>query len=114
MFSREPLELQIIAFYDELEVGNALDTHIKKHKLGILLFTLGNIHPKYRSSLKVINLVLFATAPFIDSEKHGIDKILQPFISDLNTLATDGINVVVRGQEKKSMVHCLHLASRSA
>ena len=51
LFSTDPFALQIIAFYDELELCNPLGTHIKKHKLGIVLFTLGNIHPKLRLQL---------------------------------------------------------------
>ncbi len=65
LFSSDPFALQIIAFYDELELCNPLGTHVKKHKLGILLFTLGNIHPKFRSCLRAISLVLAATAPVI-------------------------------------------------
>ena len=48
------LILQVIAYYDELEVVNP---YVKKHKLGCLFFTLGNIRPQYWSSLKAINLV---------------------------------------------------------
>ena len=52
-------------------VCNPLGTHTKKHKLGIVLFTLGN---KYRSTLRTINLVACAVHPLI--VKHGIDCIL--------------------------------------
>lgn len=45
LFSSDPLALQLIMFYDELEVCNPLGTHVKKHKLAIVLFTLANIHP---------------------------------------------------------------------
>lgn len=51
--------------------------------------------PKYRSQLRLINLAIVATAPVI--EKHGLDKILQPFIDDLNTLAIEGITFPVNG-----------------
>ena len=57
MFSSDPNSLQIIAYYDELEFVNLIGSYVKKHKLGCLFFTLGNIRPKYRSSLKAINLV---------------------------------------------------------
>ena len=56
LFSSDPSALQIIAVFDELELCNPLGTHVK-HKLAIVLFTLGNIHPKYRSSLRVIHLL---------------------------------------------------------
>jgi len=83
--------IQIIAYYDELELCNPLGTHTKKHKLGIVLFTLGNIPPKLRSTLTAINLALCATRPVI--EKHGIDAILEPFIQDINILSSEGIKV---------------------
>lgn len=75
LFSQDPFALQIIAYYDELELCNPLGTHVKQHKLGIVFFTLGNIHPKFRSSLRAINLALCAAVPVI--EKYGIDQILQ-------------------------------------
>ena len=87
-FSKDPLALQIIAYYNEVEVCNPLGTHVKRHKLGIVFYTLGNIHPKYRSSLRMINI---ATVPVI--EKYGLDQVLQPFIKDLNLLATQGLTI---------------------
>ena len=98
LFSSDPLALQILAYFDELEVCNPLGSHIKKHKLGIVFFTLGNIRPKFRSSLKAIHLVAVATSPVI--EKHGLNKILEPFITDLNNLATTGVQVKVHGREQ--------------
>jgi len=71
---------------------------VKKHKLGILLFTLGNIDPKFCSPLRVIHLVIAAASPVI--EDHGLDPIMEPFIRDLKTLATDGISVSVNGVER--------------
>ena len=59
--------------------------------LGIVFFTLGNIAPKYRSQLKIINLTIVATVPVI--EKHGLDAILKPFLDDVNTLSTTGIEI---------------------
>ena len=36
LFSKDPFALQVIAHYDELEVTNALGSHVKKHKVGIV------------------------------------------------------------------------------
>ena len=93
LFTQHPDALQILAYFDEVELCNPLGTHVKKHKVGIVMFTLGNIHPKYRSTLRVIHLVLVVTTPII--EKYGMDLILQPFIRDLKLLATKGITVQV-------------------
>lgn len=52
--------------------------------LGVVYYTLGNIHPKYRSQLDSIQLLAIATYPVI--KKHGIDAILEPFLQDLKYL----------------------------
>lgn len=79
LFSQDSTPLQIVAYYDELEICNPLGSHIKKHKLGIVFYTLANISPHLRSQLKMINLAIVASVPII--EKHGLDKILQPFLN---------------------------------
>ena len=56
---------------------------------------MGNVAPKYRSQLRLINLAVVATVPII--EKYGLDSVLKPFITDLNTLATTGISLSVGG-----------------
>ena len=91
--------MQLIAYYDEVDICNPLGSHIKKHKLGIVLYTLRNIAPKYRSQLKVINSAIIATVPVI--EKYGLDKVLEPFIADLNALAMSGLTVSV-GDEPRT------------
>ena len=72
-----------------------MGTHTKKHKLTIILFTLGNIPSKYRSRLKVINLVTCATCSVV--EEHGIDAILKTFVDDLIVLAFQAITLSVDG-----------------
>jgi thymidine kinase len=95
IFQNHPCALQILAYYDELELCNALGSYVKKHKVGVVFFVLGNIHPKHRSRLQAINLVSIATAPVI--QKHGIDEILRPFVDELNALSSSGIDVLVNG-----------------
>ena len=98
IFSHDPQALQIIAYFDELEICNPLGSHVKRHKVGIVFYTLGNIAPIYRSQLRLINLAIIATVPII--EKHGLNKILEPFISDLNVLSTKGVNVTISGVQR--------------
>ena len=45
---------------------------------------LGNIHPKYRSSLKAIQLIAVITNPLL--MEYGFEKVLEPFINDVNKL----------------------------
>ena len=95
LFSRDPKALQIVAYYDDLEIANPLGAYVKKHKVGVVLFFLGNVQPKLRSKLRAINLVLVCKVSHI--EKYGINLILQPFIRDLNKLQTHGVSVSKRG-----------------
>ena len=83
--------LQIIAYYEELEICNPIGSYVKKHKLGCVFFSLGNIRPQFRSSLKSIFLV--ALGKYKDIEEYGIDSFLRPFVEDIKTLYCDGINV---------------------
>ena len=91
LFMSEKNALQIIGYYDELEVVNPIGSYVSKHKLGCLFFTLGNIRPQYRSSLKAINLV--AVGKYEDIRNYGIDAFLSPFVDDLKTLFCDGIEI---------------------
>ena len=95
LFSQNPNALQIVAHYDELEVCNPLGSHVKSNKVGVVSYTLGNIHPKYRSKLRLTQLAIIATIPVI--EKHGLHSILKPLIHDLNILANVGIEVSIDG-----------------
>lgn len=110
LFSSNPTALQIMLYYDDVEICNPLGSRAKVHKLGkhmtkiILLYyyipffhaalfyyTLGNIPPAYRSSLKCIQLV--TVVKYNDLIKYGIDTILSPFMEDLKILeAVSGYN----------------------
>ena len=78
LFSQDPEALQIIGYYDELEVCNPLGSHIKKHKVGVVFYTLGNIRSTYRA----INLAILATKPVL--EQHGM-----PFYSHSLKIVTN-------------------------
>ena len=95
IFSTNPRALQIILYYDELELVNPIGCFVKRHKIGCVMFSLGNVHPKFRSSLKSMYLVALATVPNI--EKYGIDSILKPFVRDINKLTDIGITLKVDG-----------------
>lgn len=92
------MSLQIVAYYDELEVVNPLGSYIIKHKLGCLFFMLTNIRPEYRSALKAIHLV--AVGKYKDISKYGIDTFLSPFVDDLKTLFSDGITISINNIEQ--------------
>lgn len=47
-------------------------------------YTLANISPRHRSSLKMIQLVSLVKSVNVSS--YGVDKILQPFMEDIAKL----------------------------
>lgn len=93
LFSGDPKALQIIAYFDELEVTNPIGSYVHTHKLGCLFFSLGNIRPQYRSSLK--SIFLLAVAKSQDIDRYGIDLFLRPFVEDLKRLYIDGLTVTI-------------------
>lgn len=99
LFSDEDTALQIVAYFDELEVTNPIGSYVNTHKLGCLFFTLGNIRPMYRSSLKAIFLLAVACSQDID--RYGMDTFLRPFVDDLKRLYADGLTVNVGSTQYK-------------
>ncbi len=89
VFSTNPNALQIIFNTDDLELVNALGSHIKKHKLSMFYYILANIPPEMRSSLNVIQLV--AVAKNQDIHDIGPELLLRDFIDTMSELATQGI-----------------------
>ena len=101
LFSIDNRALQIVGYYDDLEVVNPLGSYIKKHKLGCLFFFLGNVRPQFRSSLKTIHLV--AVGRTEDIQHYGTNSFLTPFVEDLKRLYLDGMTVNIGGN-----MHTLH------
>lgn len=95
LFSADELALQIIGYYDELEVVNPIGSYVSTHKLGCLFFFLANIRPQFRSTMKAINLL--AVGKQEDIKHYGIDEFLRPFVEDLKVLYYDGIEVEMNG-----------------
>ena len=93
LFSTNKHALQIVGYYDDLEVVNPLGSYMKKHKLGCLYFFLGNIRPQYRSTLKNIHLV--AVGQTEDIQHYGTNAFLTPFVEDLKKLYLDGLSIKV-------------------
>lgn len=52
-FTDNQSALQVIAYFDELEICNPLGSITKIYKVGVFLFTLGNLPPKYLKCLLV-------------------------------------------------------------
>ncbi|XP_064455252.1 uncharacterized protein LOC135366472 [Ornithodoros turicata] len=87
--------LLLLLYTDELEVVNPLGGACGKHKLLVVYMNLLNLHPKCRSRLKTINLVLVVKYPLV--MQYGLQKIMDPMVADLNALQTDGIDITLNG-----------------
>ena len=81
LFSIEPHALRINLYTDELEVCNFLGGNNKKHKIAVVYFQVGNIGPKYLSSLQSIHLALVVKWNYV--VRVGYRVVLDPLIKDL-------------------------------
>lgn len=59
--------------------------------IGLFYYTLGNIDPKFRSTIHTIQLVAVVRTVLI--EKYGIKKILQPFVDEIKLLESVSITM---------------------
>ena len=60
---------------------------------GLFYYNLGNLHPKYRSSLDSIQLL--AVALVSDIQRYGVDAILEPIVEEVKALEKVSTNAVV-------------------
>jgi len=96
LFTNENIALQIILSCDDMEVVNPLGSHVKKHKLCMFYFTLGNIPPAFRSKLSAIHLLGVAKSQHLRNS-CAVRKLLSDFVSTVRSLRSTGINVKVNG-----------------
>ncbi len=81
----------IIAYYDEIELCNPLGSSTKKHKLGCLFFSIGNVHPRFRSQLNCIFVAAIGSNMVI--WRHGLSLFLKPFVESISALSEKGLTV---------------------
>ena len=92
-FRNHPRALRIVLYLDEVQVCNPLGS--KTHKLVFVYFTLLNLPPSFRSSLKSIYLVAIFYAEQVAD--YDINEILRHFCEELSKLE-NGVNLLlIRG-----------------
>lgn len=91
--------LAIIFYYDDLGIANPLGSASKNQKLSVFYWTLGNIYPEFRSSKNAIQLYAIVKTEFL-KKSGALEKVLEPFLTDLAKLESDGISVEIRGETK--------------
>lgn len=91
--------LAIIFYYDDLGIANPLGSAAKTHKMSMFYWTLANIYPEFRSTSNAIQLYAIVKTEYL-KKPYALEIILQPFISDIKKLQTDGIDIIVNGDIK--------------
>lgn len=89
--------LLVLLYTDELEIVNPLGAAAGQHKILCVYFVLLNLHPRYRSRLSSVQLVLLVK--FSHVKRYGIGKVLQPLLDDLTALKTEGVKFVFEDRE---------------
>ena len=74
LFATHTSALQILLYFDDVEVCNPLASKTKTHKLSFFYFNLGNLSPKLRSKLPGIQLLAVVRHKLLN--KYGMDAIL--------------------------------------
>ena len=88
MFSSDEKALQLLLYYDDVNVCNPLTN--KPHKLCLFYYQLANIVPIYRSKLRSIKL--FAVCSYKTFKRYkekAMQEILEPLVSDVQLLGRD-------------------------
>lgn len=99
LFSIDQKALQIFMNCDDLEIVNPIGTHVKKNKVSVFYFTLGNIPPHLRSRLQVIQLVAIAKTIHV-RDANALQKLLADFLHTLNELSV-GIDMHIFGTQMR-------------
>ncbi|KAJ8017622.1 hypothetical protein HOLleu_44835 [Holothuria leucospilota] len=96
-FSNDPSSLQIQLYFDDFTVANPLGTHVQMLKFSAMYFVLGNLHPRHRSNLRMIQLVSLCPSSYV--KKYGLAEMLYPLLEDLKTLKQEGVTILKDGAE---------------
>ncbi|XP_028403169.1 uncharacterized protein LOC114525909 [Dendronephthya gigantea] len=100
IFSKNNKALQLLGYYDDLELANPLGSKAKIHKIGVFYYMLGNIRPLYRSSTRTIQLLSIAKTS--DLKLYGINALLAPTVEEVNKLTKEqGYSFIIDGVERK-------------
>ncbi|XP_033099745.1 uncharacterized protein LOC117103311 [Anneissia japonica] len=100
IFQRNPQALQIVLNCDDIEIVNPIGVHVKKHKLSMFYWVLGNLPPEYRSRLTSIHLLAVAKTQDLKQDNMGCKKLLQDFLAGIRCLKNDGIQININGRQQ--------------
>lgn len=101
-FSVEENRVSLILYVDDFEVCNPLGTSRKKHKVTAVYWVLGNIPVQLRSTLTSIYLAILCKAE--DTKQFGFQRVLEPLLTDIQSLEKDFLFVPALGKAIKGTV----------
>ncbi len=84
-------------YHDDIEPANPLGSKKGKHKQSVFYWTLMNLPPHFRSTLRSIQIVAIANSSYL--REHGPDLLLKPFIDSVREFQ-NGVELNIRGKLK--------------
>ena len=99
LYQAYPRALQILLYYDDLEMTNGLGSHITKHKCAMMYWTIANIPPYMRSKWSSLNLLGICKTSILI--RHGLKPFLSDFISTLKDLGNEGITLTIQNENRQ-------------
>jgi hypothetical protein len=100
IFGQDPKALKILLYYDDVEISNPLGSKTKTHKLAMFYWSLGNIYPEFRSTLRVINLLCIVKS--VHLKKYGLNRVLKNFVTEIKNLESPGgKKLLIKGIEQQ-------------
>ena len=85
LFSNDPAVLQIVLYFDDINLSNPLTN--KVHKITLFYYQLGNIRKEYRSKLDSIYLLAVCKTSYMGC--YGLNCILEPLVKELKSLGSN-------------------------
>ena len=82
---------------DDVELANPLGSKKGKHKVSVFYWILMNLPPRFRSSLRSIQLLGIVSSDLL--KQRGVDTFLRPFLEDM-ILLRKGVTLTVRGETR--------------
>ncbi|XP_075741125.1 uncharacterized protein LOC142789839 [Rhipicephalus microplus] len=80
----------LLLYTDELELVNPLGAAAGRYKILAVYFSVLNLHPRHRSKLCSIHLLLVVEYRVVF--RHGMEKVLQPLLQDLHLIQQNGVH----------------------
>lgn len=85
--------LPLILYFDDFEAGNPLGSHAGVHKTGVIYISIATLPPDVSSRLENVFVALIFNSN--DREEFGNRTIFSKFISELNSLNENGLQIHV-------------------